>query len=231
MYDSGGTTGSAKRVVLRRDWLDMLVARSSAQLDTHSVPPNVNWLMVIPSGPYLVGATFIRQVVFRGGLPFIVDMAPRWVKKLISEGKSAEADAYTEHLADQLTYPPESQDIGVLMLTPPVLEKLTHRDNLIALVRKKVKAIMWVSTQMDADTRHLRQSERPCLPPYSTPAGRSAGYSVPPCSVAWSSVTWQIAPQSPWSSLRSGYSSPQSPPRLVPSQAVVPHAEEKSAVA
>lgn len=159
VYDSGGTTGSPKRVVMLRDWLDMLVARSSAQLDAHNVPPNVNWLMVIPSGPHMVGETFIRQVVFRGGLPFMVDMDPRWVKKLISEGKSAEANAYTEHLVDQLTYPLESQDIGVLMLTPPVLEKLAHRDNLIALVRKKVRAIMWVGTQMDADTRHLYRTE------------------------------------------------------------------------
>ncbi|MGH3887052.1 MAG: phenazine antibiotic biosynthesis protein [Pseudonocardiaceae bacterium] len=159
VYESGGTTGSPKRVVLLREWLDMLLARSSALLDAHGVPRNVNWLMVIPSGPHMIGETFIRQAVFRSGLPFIVDMDPRWVKKLISEGKSAETDAYIEHLVDQLTYPLESQDIGVLMLTPPVLEKLARRDDLVELVRKKVKAIMWTGTQMDADTRHLYRTE------------------------------------------------------------------------
>lgn len=159
VYDSGGTTGPPKRVVLLRDWLNMLVAWSSATLDGHGVPQNVNWLLVVPSGPHLVGETFIRQVVSRGGVPFMVDMDPRWVKRLISEGKSAEARAYAEHLVDQLSRPLESQDIGVLMLTPPVLERLALRDDLVALVREKVKAIMWVGTQMDADTRHLYRTE------------------------------------------------------------------------
>lgn len=159
VYDSGGTTGSPKRVVMLREWLDMLVARSSAKLDALGVPQNVNWLMIVPSGPHMVCETFIRQVIFRGGFPFMVDMDPRWIKKLISEGRLAEADAYTEHLVDQLTYPLKSQDIGVLMLSPPVLEKLARRDDLVALARKKLKAIMWAGRQMDADTRHLYRTE------------------------------------------------------------------------
>jgi phenylacetate-coenzyme A ligase PaaK-like adenylate-forming protein len=159
VYDSGGTTGAPKRVVLLREWVDQLVAWSSAQLDGHGVPQNVNWLMVIPSGPHMVGETFIRQVAYRGGIPFTVDMDPRWVKRLIAEARPAEAAAYTEHLVDQLSHPLESQDIGVLMLTPPVLERLARRDDLVALVRKKVKAIMWVGTHMDPDTRHIYRTE------------------------------------------------------------------------
>jgi len=159
VYDSGGTTGAPKRVVLLRDWLDKLVAWSSAQLDAHGVPQGVNWLLVVPTGPHLVGETFVRQVSSRGGVPFTVDMDPRWVKRLIAEGRHADAVAYTEHLVDQLGHPLESQDIGVLMLTPPVLERLAARDDLVALVRKKVRAIMWVGTQMDPDTRHLYRTE------------------------------------------------------------------------
>lgn len=40
-----------------------------------------------------------------------------------------------------------------------MLEKLARRDELVALVRKKVRAIMWVGTQMDVDTRHLYRTE------------------------------------------------------------------------
>jgi phenylacetate-coenzyme A ligase PaaK-like adenylate-forming protein len=159
VYDSGGTTGAPKRVVMLREWLDLLVAWSSAQLDSHGVPRNANWLLVVPSGPHMVGETFIRQVVARGGIPFTVDMDPRWVKRLIAGGGPAAAEAYTEHLVDQLSHPLESQDIGVLMLTPPVLERLARRDELVTLVRKKVRAIMWVGTQMDPDTRHLYRTE------------------------------------------------------------------------
>lgn len=159
VYDSGGTTGAPKRVVLLREWVDKFLAWSSAQLDGHGVPKDVNWLMVVPSGPHMVGETFIRQVHQRGGIPFTIDMDPRWVKKLIAAGKTAEAEAYTEHLVDQLSHPLESQDIGVLLLTPPVLERLARRDELVALVRKKVKVIMWVGTHMDADTRHIYRTQ------------------------------------------------------------------------
>ncbi len=159
VYDSGGTTGAPKRVVMLQEWADRLVAWSSAQLDRHNLPRDVNWLLVVPSGPHMVGETFIRQVAYRGGVPFSVDMDPRWVKKLIADGRSAEAEAYTDHLVDQLSHPLESQDIGVLLLTPPVLEKLARHDELVALVRKKVRAIMWVGTQMDVDTRHLYRTE------------------------------------------------------------------------
>jgi hypothetical protein len=159
VYDSGGTTGAPKRVVLLREWTDRMLAWNSAQLDRHGVPHGVDWLQVVPTGPHMVGETFARQTLARGGWPFTVDVDPRWVKRLVADGRSAEADAYTEHLVDQLRHPLESQDIGVLLLTPPVLERLARRDELVALVRKKVDAIMWVGTQMDADTRHLHRTE------------------------------------------------------------------------
>ncbi|MET9437041.1 phenazine antibiotic biosynthesis protein [Streptomyces sp. NPDC006551] len=159
VFDSGGTTGAPKRVVMLQEWLDMLLAHSNAQLDAHGVPRDVNWLLAIPSGPHMVGASFQQLVAQRGGLSFAVDVDPRWVKKIIARGDQAESDQYTEHLIDQLQHPLRSQDIGVLMLTPPVLERLCRRDELVDLVREKVRAIMWVGTQLDPDTRHLYRTE------------------------------------------------------------------------
>ncbi|MFF4485245.1 phenazine antibiotic biosynthesis protein [Streptomyces sp. NPDC001544] len=159
VFDSGGTTGAPKRVVMLQEWLDLLLAHSNAQLDAHGVPRDVNWLLAIPSGPHMVGASFQQLVSGRGGFSFCVDVDPRWVKKIIARGDRTEADLYTEHLVDQLQHPLRSQDIGVLMLTPPVLERLCRRDELVDLVRKKVKAIMWVGTQLDPDTRHLYRTE------------------------------------------------------------------------
>ncbi|MCX3061831.1 phenylacetate--CoA ligase family protein [Streptomyces beihaiensis] len=159
VYESGGTTGAPKRIVLLRDWLDRLIAWSSAQLDAHGVPRGVNWLVVAPSGPHMVGDVIKHQTAYRGGLAFTVDLDPRWVKKLIAEGKGAEAGAYAEHIVDQVAYVLRTQDIGVLMCTPPVLERLAHRDDLAKLIEQKVRAINWVGTQMDADTRYLYRTE------------------------------------------------------------------------
>ncbi|MEV4616863.1 phenazine antibiotic biosynthesis protein [Kitasatospora sp. NPDC049258] len=159
VYESGGTTGAPKRIVLLRDWLDKLLAWSSAQLDGHGVPQGVNWLTVAPNGPHMVGDVIKQQTAVRGGLSFTVDLDPRWVKKLISEGKVAEAGAYAEHIVDQVGYLLQTQDIGVLMCTPPVLERIARREDLAKLVDEKVKAINWVGTQMDPDTRHLYRTE------------------------------------------------------------------------
>jgi hypothetical protein len=71
-------------------------------------------------------------------------MDPRWVKKLIASGQPA--DAYAEHLVDQIGSTLRSQDIMFLALTPPLLERLVRRDDVAALIRGRVKAIMWGGT-------------------------------------------------------------------------------------
>ncbi|PZT74839.1 MULTISPECIES: AMP-binding protein [unclassified Streptomyces] len=159
VYESGGTTGAPKRIVLLRDWLDRLLAWSSAQLDAHGIPQDVNWLVVAPTGPHMVGDVIKQQTALRGGLAFMVDLDPRWVKRLIADGKGAEAGAYAEHIVDQVAHVLRTQDIGVLMCTPPVLERLSQREDLAELIGGKVRAINWVGTQMDADTRHLYRTE------------------------------------------------------------------------
>jgi phenylacetate-coenzyme A ligase PaaK-like adenylate-forming protein len=53
----------------------------------------------------------------------------------------------------------ETQDVGVLWSTPPLLERLARRDELVELVREKVQAIGWGGAHMDADTRQLYRAE------------------------------------------------------------------------
>jgi phenylacetate-coenzyme A ligase PaaK-like adenylate-forming protein len=94
-----------------------------------------------------------------GGVPFTIDMDPRWVKKLIAAGKADEANAYAEHLIDQAAFVLQSQDIGALLATPPLLERLARRDDLVELVREKVQLIGWGGAHMDIDTRQLFRTE------------------------------------------------------------------------
>src|ERR1700730_4855967 len=96
----------------------------NAGLDAHGFPRNVNWLAVMPSGPHIAGEWVARYATDRGGLKFSVAMEPRWVKKLITAGKVAEADAYAEHLVEQAAFLLQTQDIGVVMTTPPLLERI-----------------------------------------------------------------------------------------------------------
>jgi phenylacetate-coenzyme A ligase PaaK-like adenylate-forming protein len=159
VFESGGTTGPPKRVVVLRDWWDRLVAQQAAPLEARGVPRNINSLAMFPSGPHVAGEMWKQQAAALGGLCFMIDMDPRWVKKLIAAGKGEEADAYAEHLIDQAAFVLESQDVSVLMCTPPLLERLTRRDHLVELVRHQVQIIQWGGAHMDADTRQLYRTE------------------------------------------------------------------------
>ena len=157
--ESGGTTGAPKRVIVLRDWCDQRGAWMNACLDAHVFPRNVNWLAVTPSGPHLIGQLGPQTAADRGGISFSVDMDPRWVKKLIAEGKADDAGAYAEHLIQQAAFLLRSQDVGVLVTTPPLLERIARHDDLVGLINEKVQGIVWSGAHMDADTRYLYRTE------------------------------------------------------------------------
>jgi acyl-CoA synthetase (AMP-forming)/AMP-acid ligase II len=159
VYDSGGTTGAPKRVVVLRDWWDRHAVWANASLDAHGLPRTVNWLAVTPSGPHIFGEIATRFAADRGGIKFSVDMDPRWVKKLLAAGKATEAEAYAEHLVEQAGFVLRSQDIGVVITTPPLLERIARHDDLVELINEKVRGILWSGAHMDPDTRFLYHSE------------------------------------------------------------------------
>lgn len=94
-----------------------------------------------------------------GGITFTIDMDPRWVKRCIAEGRVSDADRYVDHLIGQARSLLESQDIGIIMTTPPLLERLARHDELVTLINEKVRVILWAGAHMDADTRHLFRTE------------------------------------------------------------------------
>jgi phenylacetate-coenzyme A ligase PaaK-like adenylate-forming protein len=159
VFESGGTTGAPKRVVILRDWWERAIADHAARFEARGVPRNGDWLVLFPSGPHMAGELLRQTAAAYGGVRFAIDMDPRWVKKLIAAGQADQAEAYAQHLIDQAAFVLETQDIAVLALTPPLLERLARRDDLIALVRGKVHAILWGGAHMDADTRHLYRTE------------------------------------------------------------------------
>lgn len=159
IFESGGTTGAPKRVVLLRDWLERMLAWSNATLDAHGFPRGTDWLGLVPTGPHIVGEYFRRSATTFGRHGFAIDLDPRWVKRCIAAGRGPEASAYAEHVIDQAADVLRSQDIGVLTITPPLLERLARREDLVALVNEKVRAIRWGGTQMDPDSRYLYRTE------------------------------------------------------------------------
>lgn len=159
VYDSGGTTGRPKRVVFLDDWMDWLSDYTGADASARGYPTGVDWLTVTPSGPHMFGAFLDRTVRRLGRMRFTIDLDPRWVKRSIAEGRPDEADRYADHLIDQATHVLTTQDVRVLVITPPLLERLARRDDLVALVNEKIRVIEWGGAHLDADSRYLYMTE------------------------------------------------------------------------
>lgn len=158
IYESGGTTGLPKRIIILHDWFELMATQMSSKLDAHEMPRAVNWLNIIPSGPHIVGDIFKQQAIKRGGVMFTIDMDPRWVKKRLAQRLVEEANAYTEHLIEQAAFALRTQNVGIIMTTPSMLERIARHDDLVEVINQKVKGIIWSGMHMDADTRHLLQT-------------------------------------------------------------------------
>jgi phenylacetate-coenzyme A ligase PaaK-like adenylate-forming protein len=159
VYESGGTTGPPKRVVFLDDWMGWMIDYLVADFAARGCPTGVDWLAVAPSGPHMFGSFLGRMVRRIGRLGFMIDLDPRWVKLCVAGGRADEADRYAEHLITQVRHVLTTQDVRVMVITPPLLERLARHDDLVELVRAKVRAIEWGGAHLDADTRDLYLTE------------------------------------------------------------------------
>ncbi|MFZ5889626.1 MAG: AMP-binding protein [Myxococcota bacterium] len=159
IYESGGTTGAPKRVVCTKDWMNRWATWNNRELEKRGCPRGANWLALMPAGPHIFGAALQEQSRRMGGLLFTIDMDPRWVKKCIHEKRGEEAGRYAEHLIEQAVFLLRTQSVGVMVVTPPLLERLARREELVKLINEKVRFIFWGGAHMDADTRRLFRTE------------------------------------------------------------------------
>lgn len=159
VIESGGTTGDPKRVPLLADFAEMMIAREVAAFEKQGVPHDKHWLIITPSGPHGALAQAKRTARAYGVAVFSVDMDPRWVKKQIASGNHAEADAYAEHIVDQALSVLRTENVGYVRLTPPMLARISRRDDMVDLMREKICFLSWGGASMDADTRYLYKTD------------------------------------------------------------------------
>lgn len=126
VWESGGTTGDPCRVLYTPAMTLTRVAWRHWSFAAEGFPTGGNWLQATPTGPHLIG-NGIPELASYGGRVYVVDADPRWVKRLIRAGRLAEADAYTDHIIEQVTTIMDSQNIGYLNTTPVLLNALIRR--------------------------------------------------------------------------------------------------------
>ncbi|GLZ28704.1 phenazine antibiotic biosynthesis protein [Lentzea sp. NBRC 105346] len=158
VFESGGTTGSPKRIV-ESSFCRETYPWLSSLLNVHGTPRSGDWLLLGPTGPHIVGYSIGGLAHHRGSLCHFVDLDARWVKTCIRAGDFVTVGKYVEHVLDQAVDVLSTQDIRVLVSTPPILEAICKRPAARDLVQEKVRAIIWAGTSTSRESLRLLEEE------------------------------------------------------------------------
>ena len=188
VFETGGTTGMPKQ---RLNWEDLQhdYAAFSRTLDDTAFPPGRNWLMIGPTGPRRLRLSIEYLANQRGSSCYFIDLDPRWVKKLIANGRGEDAKAYMAHVIDQAVTILRHRRVSALFTTPRLLEALSEQ---VSIPEAGITGVMCGGTEMNPQTvrfvaEEVLEGEAAFLPVYgntlmglahSLPVGPENGYSV-----------------------------------------------------
>ena len=130
VFETGGSTGVPKsRISARR--LPHRLSNFSDTLPDDTFPKGADWLMVGPSGPRRLRLAVEHLAQHRGGICFMVDLDPRWVIKLIKNGRWTEHGGVQgpRHRSGADAPAARHDNIKCLFTTPKLLEALACDSN------------------------------------------------------------------------------------------------------
>lgn len=125
IWESGGTTGDPCRVIYTPSLARDIGAWRQWALGQKGFESGRDWLLASPSGPHIIGELMRLPPDFTARL-HAIDMDPRWVKRLLREGRLHDADEYTHHLLDQVAHVLRTRQIDYVYTTPPLFSALAR---------------------------------------------------------------------------------------------------------
>jgi phenylacetate-coenzyme A ligase PaaK-like adenylate-forming protein len=156
IFETGGSTGVPKSRINITDFKTDY-EQFSQTLPEAGFPFGADWLMVGPSGPRRLRLAIEHLAQHRGGICFMVDLDPRWVNKLIKNGKLQDLNEYKTHVVDQaLTLLRAHPTIQCLFITPKLLEALCEK---VSLSKIGIKGIFCGGTEMNAQFHRFAREE------------------------------------------------------------------------
>jgi hypothetical protein len=156
IFETGGSTGVPKSRINIRDY-QTDYELYSATLSDKTFPRGSDWLMLGPSGPRRLRLSIEHLAQYRGGICFMVDLDPRWVNKLIKQGKHQELQEYKNHVVEQgLIILKAHENIRCIFTTPKLLEALCEK---ISLPKYGITGIFCGGTEMNAQFHRFAREE------------------------------------------------------------------------
>ncbi|MFB6303031.1 MAG: hypothetical protein ABEH78_09250 [Haloferacaceae archaeon] len=154
VYETGGTTGAPKRVIMQDYWR-IQASWAASVLDGMGFPTG-NTLMIGPPGGANNAGVFVQHLAHEwDALPFHINMDPRWAKRL-STGPRNRFDEYVDHLLDQAERVLTSQNIDVVFSTARLFERPRLRD---LVAETGVRGVYHGGTALDPDTHRVFREE------------------------------------------------------------------------
>ena len=156
VFETGGSTGVPKSRVTIDDFrIDY--SEYSKTLDDEHFPPGSDWLMLGPSGPRRLRLAIEHLAQVRGGISFCVDMDPRWVVRVMKQGRMEIMEDYKNHVVEQaLTILKANESVECMFTTPKLLEALCEK---ISLKQAGIKGVFCGGTQMTAQFHRFAVEE------------------------------------------------------------------------
>ncbi|MBI4717586.1 MAG: hypothetical protein HY763_07260 [Planctomycetes bacterium] len=156
VFETGGSTGIPKTRVNIDDFrIDY--EQFSETLSDAAFPRGSDWLMLGPSGPRRLRLAVEHLAQHRGGICFCVDLDPRWVTRLIKQGRMELMHEYKDHVINQgLTILRAHENVRCLFTTPKLLEALCER---ISLVKAGITGVFCGGTQLTAQFHRFAREE------------------------------------------------------------------------
>jgi hypothetical protein len=122
VLDSGGTTGDPCRVFYTQKMTRQRGLWRRWSFETEGFEPGRPWLQATPTGPHIIGSGVAELSEYFDGRVYVIDADPRWVKRLVRDGRLQEAELYTQHVVDQIVNVVERQPIDYLNTTPALFQ-------------------------------------------------------------------------------------------------------------
>ena len=154
-FETGGSTGLPKTRLNIQDFqTDYEIFGDD--LPEGGFPRGADWLMLGPTGPRRLRLAIEHLAHHRGGACFFVDLDPRWVNRLVKDGRHREMEAYRDHVIDQALKVLRGHEVRCLFTTPKLLEALAGK---ISLTKAGITGIFCGGTEMNAQFNRFAREE------------------------------------------------------------------------
>ena len=156
VFETGGSTGVPKYRININDFRTDY-SMFSETLSDEGFPEGGDWLMLGPTGPRRLRLAIEHLAQVRGGICFHVDLDPRWVNRLIRDGKHGEMQSYKNHVVEQaMVILKAHENVRCIFTTPKLLEALCEK---VSLKKLGIKGVFCGGTEMNAQFHRFAREE------------------------------------------------------------------------